>query len=362
MSELATAKNFTFEAVYDVEETKGVTNVKVCFEVAMSTLLSLTPVGSSIAISNCVGAQSSAPMFVDIRIFIDASGSMGIGASWSDIQTMNNTVGCMFACHTINWKSVQQPSLCSHKGWWSQTSYCATVNGAQTRFDVAKKALVSIFEAAGDLPPEAGQFAFSVHKFSNYTTLVHPLSADYESLTNAVLAMEMDVDGAGTNIRKAMSDAEKLLPSTKGDGSTAELALQHVFLITDGLENNVWEIPNGNPPTYTGSWKKDTDLENTTPGFWHGNQRNQVLNDASCSPVKARGGRISTLSLEYVTASFWGGHLGQIRDQLVPHIPGRMQLCASSDSFAYVANDPAEIQRAINSMFHNVVLQPRLTH
>jgi hypothetical protein len=301
-------------------------------------------------------------MVVDIRIFIDASGSMGIGASWSDIQTMNNTVGCMFACHTINWRSVQQPSLCSHRGWWSQSTHCAAVNGAQTRFDVAKEALVSIFEAARDLPPEAGQFAFSIHKFSNYTTPVHPLSTDYASLIRTVRAMEMDVDGAGTNIRKAMIEAERLLPAARGDGSSQELALQHVFLITDGLENNVWEIPNGNPPMYTGSWRRDTDLENTSPGFWHGNQRNQVLDDASCRPIKERGARISTLSLEYVVPPSAGGHERRIASELIPHIPGRMQQCASSGSLAYVANDPTEIQRAIESMFHTVVQQTRLTH
>ena len=361
MTEMAATGNISFGARYNLHENQGVTEARLCFDVTMPTVLSFSPVGSSIVMSNCVAAQTSPPTFVDIHLIIDASGSMGIGASSADQDIMQRTVGCMFACHTINWRSVQDPSLCSRSGWWSQSTFCAAVNGAQTRFDVAKEALVSIFEAAQNLPPEAGQFAFSVHKFSNYTTLVHPLSTDYRSLIRTVRAMEMDIEGAGTNIRNAMAHAERLLPVDRGDGSTAARALQHVFLISDGLENNVWEIANGNPPTYQGAWRRDTNLVETTPGFWHGDMRNQVFDHAVCSPIKDRGARISTLSLEYVVPASATGHMGRIRDQLVPHIPGQMQRCASSDRHAYIANDPVEIRRAIDSMFHHVVNQARLT-
>lgn len=278
---------------------------------------------------------------------------MGIGASSEDQTIMRNTVGCMFACHTTNWRSVEQPSLCSNKGWWSQSTFCAHQNGARTRFDVARSAIVDMIERASELPPTSGSFAFSVSKFGNYSTTIHPLSTDYDSLIAAVTAMEPDIEGAGTNVRRAMTEIARTIPAS-GDGSSAELAMNHLFVVTDGLENNVYEVCNGNPCRFNGSWIRDPDLVNATPGYWSGNQRRQVFDDAGCEPLKRQNVRISTLQLEYVGADH------RMRTDLLPHIRSRMESCASQSSMVYLANSATEVERAIEEMFLHVEEMARL--
>lgn len=339
-------------AQYEYNSNDGV--ARLCYEARVRA--HFVAIFGDVSVANCVAAQAVPPVYINLHFLIDASGSMGIGASSTDQALMQRKLGCLFACHTIDWTTPVNTPNCE-----SPTTTCVRRIGARTRFDVARYALARIVDEAATIPPERARYAFSVHKFSNYVTRVHPLSSDPRSVSAVLKRLEMDVRGTGTNVGLALDEIARSLPRS-GDGRTPQTAINHVFLVTDGLENNVFMYCTGDPCLYHGSWRPDPDLRITTPGFYEGTMRNQVVDPAACDVVKSTGALLSVLNLEYVvprdTPPDW--HMGRIANLLVPNIPPAMQACASNPSSAFVANDPVEIERALEAMFRQTMEQARL--
>jgi hypothetical protein len=336
-------------------------SARLCFDATRPTPLTRIIGVNSGDLSNCATAATGGVVYASIHFLIDASGSMGIGASTADQVLMNTRLGCAFACHTINWAS---PPACDTMGWWSQTTDCARQIGATTRFDVVKSAVSRLVQESETLRLVPNQFEFSVHKFSNRLTSVRTPTTNAADVRSAVNTMQMDVAGAGTNFRRAMTDLLPRIP-VGGDGSTPANRKVYLVVLTDGVEDNVYEVTtNGHGGlNYHGTWVPDNDFQLNSPGFFnYGVLRTQVINPAVCTPFKTRDVHIMTLNTEYVTPP--GGSspiFPQIANILRPQIQNTMRACVNDPQDARFATSPTEIQAAIDQIFRAILAKARLT-
>lgn len=309
-----------------------------------STVLSgLTPI-KALAVSGTSSATSAEPLYVDFYILIDASGSMGIGASAKDQQIMQNGMGCTFACHIYG------------------NDTTAHDLGATLRFDVVKDAVSSMIAAAKSRSMLNNEFRFAIYKFSNRLTKVRPLTPDNSAVSSALSSMTLDGDytktgqeGAGTNFNKVLADMQKEV-GTPGDGKTPGKPLVFFLIFTDGVGDDAFEQGGG-------SWIKDPLFSVHQPVVQDNNQYITGFDPSLCKPFKDKGISVMTLDIGYVIPPNSGDQRYiDIGSVLKPKIMENMRACASRESFAHQAEAPSEIQRAITAMFEAAYSKARLTH
>ena len=339
-------------------------NVKFCYYASISTSFMRLLKVNSIDFNNCVKTSASPPIYTDVYVLVDASGSMGIGATAADQTLMNNKLGCAFACHTIDWAMPLYAPTCPG-GWWSQTPSCAKQIGARTRFDVVRDSLATMIDSAKAKTQMANQFRFSINKFSNTLTTVQSLSSDLPAVKAAVTAMTMDQEG-GTNFGYVMKDLVKTLPSS-GDGKSPTTPKIFLLIMTDGVEGNVKEKCTVKNRIATCrfwglEWDPDPNMTLNSPGFYSGAERSQVIDSAVCSPIKTNKVTILTLNTEYLTpAGATDGRFVKIKSDLGPTIKTKMAECASTVGMAYYATTPGEINLAIDAMFKSVASKAKVS-
>ncbi len=339
--------------------------VKICYWAEAATAFMGFIGIKAVKLQSCAQAATALPTYVSIHALVDASGSMGIGASVADQALMQKEFGCAFACHTINWGQPTYSPRCERGYWFSMTTACAKRVGARTRFDVVRNTLIDMVEEAQAATHWPGQFKFSVHKFSNTATLVHATSGDLASVKRAVQVMMPDVDGAGTNLRYALQQIRTRIPAG-GDGRSPTTPKVYLIILSDGVEGNVDEQctveRNISTCRYWGTSIPDANFTLNHPGFYEGVERTQVIDSAPCTPFKTNGVNVMTLHTEYATPpNTTDSRFRTIRTVLGPVIKSRMQECASSRDMAYSATTPAEIQAAMDRMFKSITLRARLT-
>jgi hypothetical protein len=351
------AKAKITSTTYDAKLVDGAVQVKLCYTGEQSTQIGSLMGVSKIHISGCTEATSAPPAFVEVHVLVDASGSMGIGASTADQLLMNRRLGCAFACHTVDWQS--QPGCSSGQ---RATPTCAAFIGARTRFDIVKAALNDILNEAEALQQVPRQFVFGIHKFSNYLTTVRAAHHSIPAVRNDMNRMTMDDLGAGTNLRVALQELNRQLP-VAGDGKTENSRRVFLLLMTDGVEGNVYEkrTHGGQGFRFYGHWDPDTNFTLNTPGFWHGRERSQVIDSRMCDTIKAKGVEILTLNTEYLTPPGSSDYrFQQIQRMLAPEIRRTMEDCATNPQYAYNAATPTEIETATRTMFKSIIETARL--
>lgn len=310
-----------------------------------------------ITIGNCAEASSAPPTYISIQFLVDASGSMGIGASVADQNIMTAKNGCAFACHTVNWMS--KPDC---KTGQKQTTYCATLHGAKTRFEVVKDAIITVLDEAKKLQQVDNQYEFGVSKFSNFLTPVTKPGDSVELIKGTVKAMQPDAEGAGTNLGRALTELKPHFPKS-GDGKSPETRKVFLVLMTDGVEGNVYEKKtwSGGSYNYFGHWDPDPKLKVNKPGFKHGAEISQVIDHNDCTFFKNKNVTVLTLNTEYITPpGSTDPRFKQIQSMLVPVIKDTMKNCATTPDLAFYATTPGEIQQATKAIFNSIMAKARI--
>jgi Flp pilus assembly protein TadG len=341
--------------------------VKICWKGKQKTAFLRFVGKTSWDIEGCSESTASAQEYVSVVFLVDASGSMGVGATEADQRLMENRFGCAFACHTFDWVSNVSD------GCNKPTTTCAAYIGAKTRFQVVKEALKSILFEGQANAKVPDQFTFAIYKFSNDLTLVQRPTDQYATLRASVDGMQQDETG-GTNLSRALDILNRQLP-TPGDGKTPTTRKVFLILMTDGVEGNVLQVKSGSPLRHNGEWSQDSRLEITSPGFTvtrpmsfaqialeilnirsvndiMKSERSQAINPSRCDAIKNRGITIGTLNTEYLIPP-WStdSRFLQIRTLLSPVIADTMRRCASDPTFALFATRPDEITAAANKLF-----------
>ena len=100
---LATNKDKSLTLVsdtYTVSFANNVVTAKLCYTAKQSNSMLQFAGMKSNTFSGCSTAESAPPTYFSVNFLVDASGSMGIGATADDQALMNQQMGCAFACHT----------------------------------------------------------------------------------------------------------------------------------------------------------------------------------------------------------------------------------------------------------------------
>jgi len=352
---LANNKDMSLSLVsdtYTVTINNNVVTAKICYTATQSdSLLQFVGINNN-TFSGCATASSAPPTYFSINFLVDASGSMGIGATAADQTLMNNKLGCAFACHTQDGiYPCPQP-----------TTSCAKAIGAKTRFDVVRSAIATVLNEAKATQKLTDQFSFSVHKFSNTLSEVAAPSLDASAVATKVTAMTDDAKGAGTNLRAALASMASKI--TVGDGKSPTSRKAFLLILTDGVEGNVNEYEESGAQgwrTY-GRWTPDTNLTVSNPGFYSGQERSQAVDPTMCNAMKAKGVTVLTLHTEYLTPVGSSDYrFQQIQSQLKPVIATRLRDCASNADFAFNASSPDEIKAGTQKMLAAVLAKAHLT-
>jgi hypothetical protein len=363
------AAPFIDRVEFDAVEEGDAIAVKICFNGRQATSVMAIGGVTSLPFSGCATARSAPPVYVSVFALIDASGSMGIGATYADQANMERRLGCAFACHTINnvWdQACDRPGASIPRGWGSMTPKCAKAIGAKTRFDVVRDALIQVTDQAQALARVPRQYSIAVHKFSNYLTEVHPSSTAMPSLRNALERMVMDQRGGGTNFYKVMADFTRLVPES-GDGKSPERPRVFVLFLTDGIGSRVFEEdrcffnaslrPNC---FFEGGWRWDPDYVLESP-FIDGSIRSQAFPARLCNDLKRKNVTVMTLATEFDSSNINDGHMKSVDTTLRRLSLTGLRDCATATNMAYQANVGPDVDRAIRAMFANVVEKARIT-
>jgi len=338
---------------------------------------------------NATAKTSSGAQYIDIYVLVDASQSMGIGASATDQTNMANdpNLGCAFACHN------------NHAGYPANVDGVAHARtmGYKLRFDAVRDALTSIVNQAQTVMAQTGAvIRFGVYSFAtNFKTEID-IGSNYGSpaspntILNALNTMDIADGSGGTSLKNAL-DQLKLKIGAPGNGSSAASPKTYVLLMTDGVGNSEdnkrtatsdynWTYSSTFYPAYSGTpcWSQLPPTDGnpamapaSTPraapcvpnpyvsASWVGNQEMEMIgvDPVWCAPIKNMGVTLMTLNTTYpVFESDYEWRSAYLRRILVPSIPANMQACASSPTEAFVANDETQVTSAINQMFRRVTM------
>jgi len=332
---------------YTTSKNNGTIKANIAWSAQSATILPAFFATKMLTMTGSSAATSAEPLYVDIYALVDASGSMGIGASAADQTIMQNGMGCTFACH------LQGGDTTAHK------------LGATLRFDVVKNAVATMVSAAKTRALVPNEFRFAIYKFSNRLTKVRALSADNTAVANALNTMTLDgyktpagLEGAGTNFYKALSDLQNEI-GTPGDGKTPGNPLIFLLILTDGTGDDVFEQPTPS----AGSWIKDPLFKTYAPVVKDNNQFITGFDPANCAPFKNKGISVMTLDIGYVIPpGTTDARYIDIGTVLKPKIQANMRACASRTSYAHQAETPSEIETAITQMFESAFSKARLTN
>jgi hypothetical protein len=340
--------------------------IRICYEAQQPTTILRVLNITSMPFAACATAQSAPPTYVSVYALVDASGSMGIGATQADQRLMETRLGCAFACHTINDvndRACNTPGATIPRNWWSQTPKCTKAIGATTRFDVVRNALAQVASQAQELQRVPQQYQISIHKFSNYLTEVHALTSAMPSARNALDRMVMDQRGGGSNFYKVMADFTRLVPAS-GDGRSLRSPKVYVLLMTDGIGSRVFEenrcfFGGAAPCLFEGRWRHDPDYVLESP-FVDGGIRSQAFPARLCDDLKRKGATVLTLATEFDSSGINDNHMKNVDRTLRVRSLDGLSRCASATNLAFRANHGPDVERAIRQMFSSVVETARL--
>ena len=145
-----------------------------------------------------------------IHFLVDISGSMGIGATLSDINTMDATINCAFACHS----TVNQ----------------ARAAGATLRYDVVQDAIINVINQL-EAKKAGNAISVSVHGFSNGLSTRLSSESKMSTVRDAVNALILDF--GQTRFQAALSGLNSVIP-TPANSSKREV----VVFVTDGYSHS----------------------------------------------------------------------------------------------------------------------------
>lgn len=358
-------KDMLTTVTYDAKQEGDGVEVTLCFSGRYKTMmLAMVGVGE-FTVQSCSSARSAPPVYVSVHALIDASGSMGIGATHTDQKLMEQKLGCAFACHTINDVNDQ---ACNGGGaiprnWWSQTTKCTKAIGARTRFDVVRDALMQVTDQAQTLARVPNQYRLSVHKFSNYLTEVQRATTSMSAVKSALERMTPDQRGGGSNFYKVLADFAQTVPAG-GDGKSPETPKVFVLILTDGIGSRVFEesrcyFGGAAPCRYEGSWRWDPDYVLESP-YVDGSIRSQAFPARLCDSLKRKNATVMTLATEFDSSGINDGHMKNVDRVLRVRAMEGLAQCATATNLAYSANLGPDVDRAIRAMFSAVVEKARI--
>ena len=320
-----------------------------------------------------IGGTSSAagqlPTYVDFYLLLDNSPSMGLGATASDIQNLQNLTPdqCAFACHqhTFTNGMITGDNL-------NDYYHVAKNNGITTRIDVLRTATQSLTTTATQAETVPNQFRMAVYTFSDTFQTIANLTNNLSSVQSNASAIDLayaynDQRDAQTSYDTSLSYINSGMPLS-GDGSSSSKPMEFIFLVTDGVQDEPVNSGSGtgDPPD---PWASGTSgaSTNTQPNLSSALQGNvsstrliTAMSQSNCDSIKSRGVKIAILYTTYLPVTN-NGFYNQWVAPISSNIPTQLQACASP-GFYFQISPTQGIASAMQAMFTAALTEARLTN
>lgn len=299
----------------------------------------------SIEISNAVSADFAIANYLDVHLLIDASPSMGIGATLADQTVMFNGNGCALACH-------------------QQAGHLEAIRalGARTRIDIVRDATRRFIDDLRTQRATADQIRLSITLFSNDVMPLFASSTDLDAAYAAAAGIELQTYPAfGTNMTYSLERLRQTLPPG-GSGFRASDRKSYVVLLSDGIEDSRYR------PAEALAESSDPNFVETSPFYIAYFERLQSMERASCDAIKADNHDLLTAHVEYLVPPAWDAaatpRFDFIAQNLIAKSIAEFEGCASAPEFAFNATDSDEIAPMFDKIL-DAILSPsdlRLTN
>ncbi|MCJ2085267.1 pilus assembly protein TadG-related protein [Methylobacterium sp. E-005] len=191
-----------------------------------STITSLLKIAgvNKFSLSGTAASSLNLSPMVDIYLLIDVSGSMAIGATQADINTLNSKIGCAFACHDGN--PVAGTSYDAFQ--WAQK------NGITLRINEINKGITDFVTWLQSQSSASKRLRIAVYSFSTTLTTVVPVTSTLSAASsNLPQAPSTSGDYDGATLFSTLMPTFAGTVGIGGDGITTPKKL--VIIATDGV-------------------------------------------------------------------------------------------------------------------------------
>jgi Flp pilus assembly protein TadG len=329
---------------------------------------------SAMNLSNTSNSSLTMGMYLSFYLLLDVSGSMGIPSTASEINRLAAINpdflnlypgGCTLSCHFTAYPACQDingnTTYCqgfnlTRTGGNSQNtpvSFCqqpGTAACIQLRLDAVAYAVQQLLATAQETQTIPSQFAVGLYPFIAQMQTYQALTTSLSTVSAAAGNLTSLIDnGTPTGLGSGGTHFENVLPALNnviasvGDGSGPSSYKPFVFMVTDGAQDNQYQLGNGN---------------------WSGSNSATTLNEANCTTLKNRGITLAVLYVPYVPipnpTTIWNDEDGYANAN-IPNIPPSLKACASP-GFFFTASTPTDITNAMQAMFAQSLQAARLTH
>ena len=340
----------------------GTRTANVAYTAAAPTFFSGILGMSQINLAGGATATGGLPPNIDFYLLLDDSPSMGIAATPSGIQTMvNNTSaqgGCAFACHETH------PSTDNLGNPGGIDNYQLSKNlGVTLRIDLVRQAAQNLMTTATTtMATTKSAYRMGIYTFDVGINTIQSLTTNLTTASTAAgnismmtvysnnwLTSSNNNSDADTNFDAAFTGINTIMPNPGSGTNTAGDTPQEVlFLVTDGVEDEVVSKSGGNCPSITSTKGSAMSIGSTC------RQQSLInINPDWCTTIKNRGIRIAVLYTTYYplpTNSWYVSYVAPFQASISP----TLQTCASPGLFFEVDNG-GDISAALSALFQQAV-------
>ena len=291
------------------------------------------PVGGTVTSNIALGSQ----VYLNIRLLLDRSMSMGIGATADDISRMEDLTGCAFGCHTNGSSSTYYDK--------------PKAQGIRFRIDELRDATTALIATAKTVTASNARthIQMAAHAFNHQVTTLVDLTTDLNKVASAVKALDLPTSDDGTQT----SDAIKWINtkvSGKGNGQKATTPQEVIIIVTDGVDDGIytgWQgmsAPYGKPLSW---WPKYMTKANTG-----------AIPRGVCTALKQKNAIVAVVYTTYVPfvgTEQYDKLIGPFASDIAPNL----QECATPDYF-FTASNPGDIQKGMQQLFNKALAASKL--
>ena len=257
--------------------------------------------------------------YIDIQVLMDVSSSMTLAATEPEMRRLETLLEargqkCSLACH-------YDSSGSDYYDYSQQQNVLLRIN-------VLRNAVAHLVSTVNNLKVNTA-VRLALYTFGQAFAQIYPLSTNVSGASAALAKIAPDVNGcqsdlscADTFFSQAMASIDSIT-STSGDGTSQAKSQKFLFIVSDGL---VDQVTNGNTREYTTLGKYD------------------------CDRIKAKGVTVLTLYTPYLPIPpgnySYDNFVAPIQDRIGPG----MRDCASAPNLYFQADNAADVDAKLHQM------------
>lgn len=297
-------------------ETGRVRSAIISYTANQATIVQGLVGGSYTQISGTARARKADYRYIDVDLWLDGSGSMGVAADEAGRDKLRDLSkddpdhkNCAFACHI--------PTHLKESHLYSTSEQRAHANGVKLRHDIMKESVQILIDELHDAYPRGLRARYGVARMAATWERQMGFTSDMDAARDFVGTFQLKPGWSSSRLTPAMQTGGDTLTSGVGDGSQTKPE-KFIIIVTDGMQ---------------------FDWNAITPG---------PIGNTACQDMKSKGYRVGVVQLKYVRLDgdsafdYW---VKPYYNQITP----ALQACASA-GYYFHADNPDEVRAAFRQL------------